>query len=253
MEVSDYVDMGEMHNSFLDNALDKYDDSLTGRLMEVNMAHLRTLGIEPVRLVDMESKIGAEPYLLPPDEFAHGAFYRRGLANGRIAQGEGTVFESLGLLRESGVIGGFSYDLLMKLSNDTMRNFEGSLSNGKLKSNIFGYIQEFDRHGYPSNSGEGGMVGAILAISIASLEWWDQHPEITEPVGSENKAFMAPWVAADVAGAVVGGVSGAVIERSFTGEVNWQSVGAGALVGAATTSTGIVGRFGHWIRRRFTY
>jgi hypothetical protein len=59
-----------------------------------------------------------------------------------------------------------------------------------------------------------------------------QQPEIREPVESDNKAFMAPWVAADVAGAIVGGFSGAVIEKSFTGEINWQTVGAGTMVGA---------------------
>lgn len=59
MEVSDYADMGEIHNSFLDNALEKYDSSLTGRLAEVNLAHLRTLGIAPERLAVMEDRFGA--------------------------------------------------------------------------------------------------------------------------------------------------------------------------------------------------
>lgn len=189
---------------------------------------------------------------MPADEFAHRAFYRKGLPNGRVAQGEGTVFESLALLRESGAINSFSHDLLMKLSHDTMRNYEGSLSNVKLKSNILSYIREFDRHGYPSGSGEGGMVGAILAISIASLEWWEQYPEIYEPGGENSKVMMVPWVAADIAGGIVGGVGGALIEKGFAGEVNWGSVGAGAVVGAVTTSTGIVSRFGAWIHRRFT-
>lgn len=67
------------------------------------------------------------------------------------------------------------------------------------------------------------------SLCFASIEWWEKNPNILP-----DDSKVAPWVAADLAGALVGEVTGAI---SF-GKLNGKSVLAGAVSG----STGAVGK-----------
>lgn len=95
------------------------------------------------------------------------------------------------------------------------------------------------------------MVGTILAISMASLEWWGQNSDALDDLASKNnaanRALIAPWVAADLVGATWGGATGAIASYAGTGEVNWTAVGVGALSGAVSGSTGAIGKIAKWL------
>jgi len=91
------------------------------------------------------------------------------------------------------------------------------------------------------------MVGTILAISISSIEWWEENPDALDGLAARSelnqKSLIAPWLATDIGGAIIGGVYAGVVGNS------WRSAAYGALGGAVFASTGAAGRLGRWLFR----
>jgi hypothetical protein len=129
-----------------------------------------------------------------------------------------------------------AYLIIIELYQNLKLNYERKLSDDLLKQKVNELILKFDNLSYSEDSEEGKMVAVTLAISISSIEWWKQNPNA---VGSNLK--VAPWVAADVGGAIFGAVWGGVVGGS------WKSAGIGALGGAIAGSTGIAGRIGKFL------
>src|SRR5690606_40223153 len=107
--------------------------------------------------------------ILESDKMAQMVFYSDGPSNGKIDPSEGNLSLSINQLKSSKKIEPFSHGILTRLNEDTKKNYEGRLSHEELKSNINGYIREYNSHAFPKGSGEGEMVGSILAISLASM------------------------------------------------------------------------------------
>lgn len=94
------------------------------------------------------------------------------------------------------------------------------------------------------------MVASILAISIASIEWWEENPDAFADNTKSTKALPV-WAAADVVGGVLGAGMSAAAQYGVNGDVNWEIVGYSALGGAVAGSTGIVGKAAKWISGLF--
>src|SRR5690606_28925918 len=99
------------------------------------------------------------------------------ISNGRINSDEADIFQTIEVLKSNGLISNFGYNLLISYSNDIKANYESILPDSELKSKTIQYISDFENHGYTVDSGEGEMIGNILAISIASIEWWEENPD----------------------------------------------------------------------------
>lgn len=84
------------------------------------------------------------------------------------------------------------------------------------------------------------MTAIVLNIASSSVQWWISNPEETK---------VAPWVASDAVGAVYGATVAGVSSYVQNGQVNWVSVGVGAVSGAVTGSTGVIGKVGRWISK----
>lgn len=192
-------------------------------------------------------KTGLDNYkeLVQTETLTSRAFHQ--ISNGRITSDEVDIFQTIEALKSNGLISNFGYKLLISYSNDIKANYESILSDSELKSKTIQYISDFENHGYSVDSGEGEMIGNILAISIASIEWWEENPDAFEFDNENGRVMIAPWAAADIVGAAWGGTTGAIGSYAGTGEVNWTAVGVGALSGAIAGSTGAVGKIAKWL------
>lgn len=91
------------------------------------------------------------------------------------------------------------------------------------------------------------IVGVVLALSDASIAWWEQHPEAIAP---KTRAAVATFVANDVAGALIGGGCAAVGSYILNdGDIQWKSVAWAAGCGAICGSVGAVGKVGSLLRK----
>lgn len=167
---------------------------------------------------------------------ANRSFYKKN-ARGESFE-ELAVFEVVDGIYSDEIISEFGHNLLINYMNDVKANYEGLLSNSELKAKTLQYINEFESHNYSLDSGEGQLIGTTLAISIASMEWWEENPDAYP----ETETFLAPWAALDIVGGVFSGAASAGIQYGVNGSVNWEIVGWSSLAGAVSSSTGVVGK-----------
>jgi hypothetical protein len=244
LKVQSYLNLGTAHNEFLKNAKDNFEvnASVTSTsdkidyIYNFNSKYIDKLDFTIQKKALMREQMNISKGLVKTSNLTSGSFYQS-LSEDSID--EGTIFEKLDTLRDFEVISDFAHTLLTNFANDLKANYESNLSDADLKLNLIQLIATYDNHGYPEDSGEGAIIGTIFAISLSSLEWWEENNDSTE---------VAPWVAADCAGALVSGVSTACIQYGFNGEVDWNIACTSALVGAVSASTGLVGRIARWFR-----
>jgi len=249
LKVSDFEKMGKIHNDFLTNVKDNFtiikniknEQDKINAINQFNKNFVSSLGISPYEKNLFLTEFDRNKNLVKQSYLTSAIFGYN--TSTRSDNNEQNIFEIINNLHQQGVIGNQSFQLLNSLVNDLKNNYEGNLSDIELKINIENLITEFDNIGFSENS-EGVMVGTVLGISIASIEWWEDNPDA---FGSETR--LAPWIAADIAGAAWGAATGAIGSYAGTGEVNWTAVGVGAASGAIAGSTGAIGRIAGWLSR----
>jgi hypothetical protein len=140
----------------------------------------------------------------------------------------------------------------MALGEKVKLSYEGVISDFELKSFTLQLKDEWLAMGYTVDSENGRIMAYTLAISLASLEWWEENPDGLKSSRSLKSALALPaWAAADIGGAIVSGAIAASGQYTLTGEVNWEVVGWSALGGGVSTSTGAAGKVGKWISSMF--
>lgn len=165
---------------------------------------------------------------------------------------EMTLFELVEKSKEDGLIDEFEYNSLMALGEKVKLSYEGVISDFELKSFTLQLKDEWLAMGYTVDSENGRIMAYTLAISLASLEWWEENPDGLKSSRSLKSALALPaWAAADIGGAIVSGAIAASGQYTLTGEVNWEVVGWSALGGGVSTSTGAAGKVGKWISSMF--
>lgn len=95
------------------------------------------------------------------------------------------------------------------------------------------------------NGNENGLLGMVLALSDASVTWWQENPEA---MNSETRAAVACFIGRDVAGAVISaGVSAAGSYVMNDGDIQWKGVAWAAAGRAISGSLGAVGKLGKFL------
>lgn len=256
LKVSNFNKIGEIHNSFLTNVKDNFKtiNSITnnrekiGAIYEFNKKFVSSLNIsnteKNILVANLEkNKSFVKEDILIAKSFGN-SFSKKTYEN------EENLFEKIDNLKKDEIINDNSYQILNSLSNDLKANYNGILSDSHLKTNVQLLINEFNSIGYSKDS-EGEMVGVVLAISIASIEWWEQNPDALGTLASKNstsnKALIVPWLAADLVGGAVSSVVAIGGQAAINGEINWGTVGWSALGGAVSGSTGAVGKIAKWL------
>jgi len=152
--------------------------------------------------------------------------------------------------------------IFYNISENIKANLNGSMSNENFEKSLVDIYNNFAK-----GSDELGneIIGEIITIGLLSSEWWRNNPKAAdEPTTIKGKGgpsitefennispYVVPVVAMDAAGALVS--AGAVALNNYinNGSVNWAAVGTGAVIGAVTGSTGLVGKVGKWISSFF--
>ncbi len=140
----------------------------------------------------------------------------------------------------------FEYTALTRIMDLAKLSFDGLVSQHELMSSLEKMKKDWISNKYKIDSKAGYISGYAIAISLASMNWWEENAE-AGTVESKGINVIPVWVAADAVGAVWGAASGAIGSYVINDEVNWESVGWGALSGAVAGSTGVVGKVGKWL------
>ncbi|MDE5727588.1 MAG: hypothetical protein K2L26_04380 [Duncaniella sp.] len=156
------------------------------------------------------------------------------------------------------------YDMLLLLADYSKENATGLLSSYELENKVddlinlwleaygdvdyssiipseqngvYGQIPAIDLKDFP----EGAISGLVLNISKHSLVYWNG------PMSPARPERVAPWVAADAGGALIGAGGALLYHWISNTSVDWASVGYSAAVGAIDGSLGISGKIGRWL------
>jgi hypothetical protein len=251
--VSDYEQVGEIHNAFLTNVKNNFIGSTevisetekVDFIKEFNKNFVSTLDLPSEHKNLLLHGFDEHKELVITSKLVYKSF---GCGPMKSEEAEN---EDINILIETlyanELICRHSFDLLTRLLSYVKANYEKSISDEHLELNIQKLIAEFDRYGYDISSGEGEMVASILAISNSSINWWKANPDAFNNDLECNKALPV-WAAADLVGAAWGGVTGAVSSYVSSGEVKWAAVGIGALSGGIAGSTGAIGKIVKWLK-----
>lgn len=243
-----YEYLGKMNNDFLTNFKDnfKFDAAITklgdgiDLVKEFNVSYVLNSNL------NQEEK---EIYVNSFDEFKRFVnapeFYSEFFSpNSKNSDGE--YFDFVKEVYSIGRIDDFEFEQLNLIGKVLIENYEGIISDYELEKIILKIQDDWSAQGYSVNSDKGHILAMTLAISISSIEWWKENPDVIEL----TKAVPVV-VANDVAGAAIGAVVAGVNSYVNTGEVSWGGVAGGAVAGAVTGSTGVVGKIGKWISNLF--
>jgi len=260
MKVQDFNKAGEIHNLFLTNVKNEFKplenisniEEKIEYINDFNKKFVGSLDISPENKKALINDLEKNKNLVVESNIVNKAFGKKSSSKSTTSS-DINLIDMINDLKESEQINDTSYEILSNISIDIKNNYDGSLTDSDLKLNVEKYIAQFNQAGYDISSGEGEMVGTILAISISSIEWWEENPDALLNLSKRssstlhNKALIAPWLAADVGGAIYGAAAGAVGSYLLNGEVSWKATGWASLAGAVGASTGAAGKIAKWI------
>lgn len=109
------------------------------------------------------------------------------------------------------------------------------------------------------------FTGSIISIGLKSCQFWRENESLLDTelnriptqIGPEQKMvagkryFIPPVVALDAAGALVSAAAVSLNQYVNTGHIRPGIVATGAVIGAVTASTGLVGKVAKWITSLF--
>lgn len=250
MTLETFSGAGEIHNAFLAHAYDKFiiDDSLTTKeekiesLKGFQQAYLETFDLEARDKALISA--GIEKYKNMYDNteiLCRRVFDAPTRSDGNYD--EMNIFQAIDYAYEANVIDDFECEKLKSVANTAKVAMAGEMTQAELVRQIADIVRDWEAKGYLVEGEYGITLGNTLAVSMASMEYWDEHPDLPE----FEPVVVASIVARDIAGGLVGAVSGG-IGSAVRGGFSWGAVGWGAASGALVASTGIIGRIASWIK-----
>lgn len=148
------------------------------------------------------------------------------------------LYGSYQILRDQDLINNYELSLLREIHNKVKANRDGSIGATELQEYLSEKKLEWDNQDFTECDNYGYVSGLVLSIGQNSLEYWLDYES------GQIELRVAPWVAADVGGALIGAVTGAIV-----GDGDMDAVAGGIVAGAIVGSTGLAGRLGKWLFR----
>lgn len=253
LNVKDFEYLGEAHNAFLTNAyfnieVDQTIEKLHSKIIYINQFNIDY--IEETKL-SFEEKKELKAGLIKNKLLIGERYLVEKIKKQDVYDEELTISETIDFLTSKNLISNEAHNILSKFSTHLTDNYNGKLSNEDLKLNVKALINDFNSSNF-SHESDGQLVGSILAISLSSISWWEGNLYALDGLSARGEkspklTSIAPWLAADLVGALWGGATGAIASYTGTGEVNWTATGIGALSGAVSGSTGAIGKIAKWL------
>ena len=151
----------------------------------------------------------------------------------------------LSTLKLNSVITNEEYQILVTVKNLAENNASGAISNQDFYEAVIALNES------ATEIEEMKLASNVLAITLASCEYWIDGDNL-EHSEEKNQVLAVPaWVAADGAGAVWGAAVSALRQYNATGNVSLKETATAALIGAAASSLGIVGKIAKGIKSLF--
>lgn len=232
---------GEIHNSFLINAYKNFEAPRRNSSLNDAIEYISDFNISFVSKLDIDDveKLESIRLLQKYKHFVNtSAFYAEHFIVGSKSNSDKALyFEMIDEAANIEAIDDFELQQVVRIGQLLQENHDGMISDEDLYNIIVQIKDQWEAMAYTVESNKGQMLGVILSISISSLEWWRENPEAA--MGQNTR--IAPWAAADIAGAVIG-AAGAAVNGAVNGEVTAGGVATGALIGAVVGSTGVVNK-----------
>jgi hypothetical protein len=243
-----YEHVGKLHNDFLTNVKNNFDPNMEISNLEDGFDFITDFHISYVLKSNLNS---AEKslYVSSLNEYKRfvktSDFYNEFFIS-TSKDDDMKYWDYIDIALSIGLIDNFEFEQLTIIGEALVDGYYGILTDYEFAQTIVS-VENRWKLKYPVNCEEGNVLAVTLALSTASIEWWEANPDAFE----NGNAKLPPVVGADVAGAVIGGVIAGVNSYINTGEVSWGGVAIGAGAGAVTGSTGVVGKVGKWISKLF--
>ena len=258
LKFEDFEKMGILHNQFLTNLKENFQisENIVGReegieyVNQFNQAFADEINLSISEKGLLKKYLEENKRFVDTSSFYQEVFVRSNNLRNDGESSQGLLLDNLEESYEKDLIDVFEYENLKLIGLKTKENYDGIMSDNELKSLLIDIKEAWISKNYEDNSEYGRTLAFVLTISLSSLEWWEENPDA--PFFDLRSTTALPaLVGADIAGAIVGGVSGGIGSYIITGSVNWGSVGWGAASGAICGSTGVVGKLGGWITSLF--
>lgn len=149
---------------------------------------------------------------------------------------------------EQGIIDSYELSILNRLMIYVIENKKQNASIQQLYHEVLNLKELWYKH-YYNNPDKGNYSAMILAIAIKSCEWWIQNKDSLPAANHPSK--IAPWAAADIAGAVIGTGTYIYVTHSCGGTLSWKNGIYSVAVSATIASSGIVAKTAKWIMTIF--
>ncbi|MDR0295739.1 MAG: hypothetical protein LBH91_06100 [Prevotellaceae bacterium] len=234
-----YAHVGKLHNDFLTNVKNNFQSDLEiteledgiNFITDFNISYVSTLNISP------EEKAMYVNSLNEYKRFVNTTIFYNEFFAPSTRSSEGKYFDYLEEALSLELIDDFEYEQLDLIGRTLIGNYNGNIPDHKLKRVILGINDQWIEQGYTVDSQNGQILAVTLAISISSIEWWEENPDVFELT-----RILPAWAGADIAGAV-----GGAIWSAITG----GNLASGAAGGAIMGSTGVAGKVGKWLAKLF--
>jgi len=92
-------------------------------------------------------------------------------------ESKGLYFESITQAHNLRIIDDFEFNRMNLIGQKAKDNHDGLISYEELKNIILQIKNEWIAQGYSIESDKGNALAITLAISLASIEWWEENPD----------------------------------------------------------------------------
>lgn len=167
----------------------------------------------------------------------HGHLYDEMFVSQSFMDQPRSMYDSYQILKDQDFINDYELSLLKEIHNKVKANKDGGLGATELQDFISAKKLEWDNQNFTKCDNYGYVSGLVLSVAQNSIDYWLNYDS------GEIELRVAPWVAADVGGALIGAVVGAV------GGADDVGLGTSIIAGAVVGSTGLAGRIGKFLFR----
>jgi len=249
-KVADFYEYGDAHNAAIHNLVLNYPEDSTSTSIEDCFDKIMIFNQNFAQLNWSAELVDAQKAKTLSEEFKMSSslpyFYRRVTEPGSAWN----MSELVQSLYQSTVITTEEKEILNDLISIINVSRNSGTSPNDLVIELERLVVMYDGLNFSKTSPKGDITGIVLAISLKSANYWALNQNVLLETGLTSNR-VAPWVAADMAGALVGATVSAVREYASSGDVSLGNIGTGAVIGAVSSSTGLVGKVAKGITRFF--
>lgn len=182
-KISDYAYLGDIHNKVMSYAAENFQENEKIHTADEAIQYIGCWASNSIDLFVDEPILYKDEFKLYDDNINANLLkmrLRRGetraiqdISATSFENNEVSLDEAILVARESNAIDDFEAIKLREIGDKLLMNAEGILSNEDLRTYLLNVAGEWEQEVYDVTSETGQVLGMTLAISLASLEYWE--------------------------------------------------------------------------------